>query len=428
MDTIFALSTAEGKSGVAIIRISGTNAVSAVEKLCGAAPDHRKTSLRVLKGRDGSRIDEALILKFEEGASFTGEKVIEIQCHGSNAVVSKLLDELAAVDGFRLAEPGEFTRRALENGRLDLAQVEGLSDLIDAETDAQRLQANRVLSGELGQKVQVWRKNLIKAAALLEATIDFADEEVPEDVRPEVKDLIDFVLSDLGMEIEGVAAAERVRSGFEVAIIGAPNVGKSTLFNRLAKREAAITSEHAGTTRDVIEVRMDLDGLPVTMLDTAGLRKTTDPVEAIGVDRATSRAKRADLRVVLLMPHEVSPIELDEDDIVLAAKSDLRKNVDRGISGLTGAGITDLIRDITKTLKKRAAIAGIATHSRHRNAMQKGQESLFAAKAAIETGGFSTELAAEDLRGAIRSLDSLVGRIDVENLLDEIFSSFCIGK
>ena len=335
---------------------------------------------------------------------------------------------MAAVDGFRLAEPGEFTRRALENGRLDLAQVEGLSDLIDAETDAQRLQANRVLSGELGQKVQVWRKNLIKAAALLEATIDFADEEVPEDVRPEVKDLIDLVLSDLGMEIEGVAAAERGRSGFEVAIIGAPNVGKSTLFNRLAKREAAITSEHAGTTRDVIEVRMNLDGFPVTMLDTAGLRKTTDPVEAIGVDRATSRAKRADMRVVLLMPHEVSPIELDEEDIVLAAKSDLRKNVDRGISGLTGAGIADLIQDITKTLKKRAATAGIATHSRHRNAMQKGQESLFAAKAAIEISGFSTELAAEELRSAIRSLDSLVGRIDVENLLDEIFSSFCIGK
>ena len=291
MDTIFALASARGKAGVAVFRISGPRAFEAVVALSGPLPEVRRAALRRLSWQ-GDVLDEALVLLFAEGQSFTGEAVAELQVHGSLAVTLGVAKALSEV-GLRMAEPGEFSRRALENGRMDLAQIEGLADLIDAETEMQRRQAMRVLSGAIGRRTEGWRVKLIRAAALVEAVIDFADEDVPVDVGPEVRALLDTVLGELRAEVAGSYMSERMRDGFEVAIVGAPNAGKSTLLNALAGRDAAITSDLAGTTRDVIEVRMNLAGLPVTVLDTAGLRQGLDPIEEIGIARGVARAALA---------------------------------------------------------------------------------------------------------------------------------------
>lgn len=427
-DTIFALATAPGKAGVAVVRLSGTRVSLAADLLCGGLPSPRLASLRVLKDGEGRRLDEALVLYFPEKASFTGEAVLELQLHGSVAVVNQVLRVLSDIEGLRLAEAGEFTRRALENGCMDLAQVEGLADLIEAETEAQRQQALRVLSGDLGKTAEIWRTDLIRAAALIEATIDFADEDVPVDVTPEVNALLSETRKTLEREISGVSVAERIRTGFEVAILGAPNVGKSTLLNALAGREAAITSEIAGTTRDVIEVRMDLNGLPVTMLDTAGLRETDDVVEGIGIERARQRAEQADLRIYLITGEDSVDFSLQDEDLIVRAKSDLDGGTGLAISAKTGAGITELVAKVTSILSERSAQSGVASRERHRVAMQSALAKIDVAIAHFDKGETYYDLGADDLRSAVRALDSIVGRIDVENLLDEIFSSFCIGK
>ena len=426
MDTIFALASARGKSGVAVIRVSGPEAFMAVSQLTGSVPSFRTASLREVR-HGGKVIDHALVLTFGDGKSFTGEDVAEFHVHGSPAVVTAVLKALSSIPGLRLAEAGEFTRRALENNRLDLAEVEGLSDLIDAETEAQRIQAMRVFSGHLGAKVESWRSDLIRAAALLEATIDFVDEDVPVDVYPEVSALLKKVINSLSDEMAGADAAERVRDGFEVAIVGPPNAGKSTLLNALAGRQAAITSEVAGTTRDVIEVRMDLKGLPVTVLDTAGLRETVDEVESLGIDRARMRAEDADLRVILLDAPQSAPIiEPRMDDIVVAARADTICGAD--FSGITGEGVDTLIQSITSVLADRASTAGTVIRERHRVAIVRAHQALGIAQDRITESPELAELIAEEVRTSIRALDSLVGRVDVEHLLDEIFSSFCIGK
>jgi tRNA modification GTPase len=428
MDTIFALASAQGKAGVSVIRLSGPQALPTASKISGGALPTAGRALRVLSDQSGERIDEALVLTFAGPNSFTGEDTVEFQVHGSTSVVSAMLALLAEFDGVRLADPGEFTRRALENGKLDLSQVEALADLIDAETEAQRIQAQTVLAGGLGALAERWRVDLIRAASLIEVTIDFADEEVPVDVTDEVTALLAGVVSDLQPQITGVQIAERIRSGFEVAIVGAPNVGKSTLLNALAGREAAITSEYAGTTRDVIEVRMDLAGLPVTLLDTAGLRETDDHVEGIGIELAKKRAEAADLRVFLAEDRNDIDHPIREQDIVLRPKADLLSDVPGAISGKTGQGVDDLVREIGRILKDRAGKAGIATRARHRDAMKAASDRLISAQGILKRGPEFYDIAAEDMRSAIRSLEMLVGRVGVENLLDEIFSSFCLGK
>lgn len=428
MDTIFALATAQGKAGIAVIRLSGPLSHKAAETLTRSRLPDRGMVLRSLCDFNGGRLDDGLVLSFQAPASFTGEDVVELQIHGSIATTDAVLRCLGQFDGVRLAEPGEFTRRALENGKLDLAQVEGLADLIDAETEAQRKQAQAVLAGALGQLAEDWRRKLIRAAALLEAVIDFADEDVPVDVSTEVGELMSGVREQLRREISGVRIAERIRTGFEVAIVGPPNAGKSTLLNALAGREAALTSEIAGTTRDVIEVRMDLGGLPVTLLDTAGLRDTGDVVEGMGIALARRRAEAADLRVFLTDSLAETGIEKRPDDIHVLPKADRREISEGAVSGLTGQGIDQLVDRIGSVLKTRSASAGIATRARHRSAMEAASDALLRAQGILESGPDLYDVAAEELRTAVRALESLVGRIDVENLLDEIFASFCLGK
>ena len=422
MDTIFALASARGKAGVAVIRISGDGAFGALAQFC--KPVHQRGVRNLVI--DGTLLDQALVLTFEGPNSFTGEDVVELHLHGSPAIVNAVLTALSSFKDLRTAEPGEFTRRALENERLDLARVEGLADLIEAETEAQRRQAISIFAGALGEKAESWRTRLIRAAALIEATIDFADEEVPVDVSPEVSALLNEVARELSTEAAGYKAAERIRDGFEVAIVGPPNVGKSTLLNALAGRKAALTSEIAGTTRDVIEVRMDLSGLPVTFLDTAGIRQTDDEIEGLGIALAKKRAEQADLRLLLLPSFSAKPeIEVRQDDILVVPKSDLGIG---DVSAVTGEGLDELVIRITDALQERASLAGVAVRNRHRVAIERAVSSLGIAQDRLRNAPEMGELAAEDLRTAIRALDSLVGRVDVENLLDEIFSSFCIGK
>ena len=413
---------------MAVIRLSGPHAFLVAEALIGKLPGERTAALRPIIGPNQDYIDDGLVLRFAAPRSYTGEDIVEFQVHGSVAVVQKLMNVLSGFDGLRIAEPGEFTRRALENGRLDLTQVEALADLIDAETEVQRAQSQRVLSGEFSSKIEGWRADLIRAAALLEASIDFADEEVPTDVSPEVGVLIGGVVYDFEREIAGSGTAERLREGFVVAIIGAPNVGKSTLLNALVGRDAAITSEIAGTTRDLIEVRMDLDGIPVTLIDTAGIRESEDVVERLGIERAVQRAEDADVRILLAESIEDTEIVLRDGDLIRRPKADLSSNGDAGVSGLTGVGIDNLLDELKSTLADRVASISLASRERHRSALRSGLQELLVAQKKVQHGPEAYDLSAEHLRSAVRALEILLGRIDVDNLLDEVFSSFCLGK
>ena len=426
MDTIFSLSSAHGKAGVAIIRVSGSKARDSCEQIAGFIPQVGRPILTNLKDKSGEQIDKGLVLYFPEGSSFTGESTVEYHTHGSVAVIKKVLQELGFYEGHREALPGEFTRRALDNGKLDVSQIEGLSDLINAETEAQRKQAFRVFDGAIGKKVSGWRTSLIKVGSLLEAGIDFSDEEIPPKLYLNAKVLLKGIITDLEKEIKGSKVSERIRTGFEIAILGAPNVGKSTLINAIAGREAAITSEYAGTTRDVIEVRMDLNGLPVTFLDTAGIRETKDKVELIGIERALARAQNADLKVLLVEPNgDPKTIKNEEIDIELNTKSDL---TGVGISGKTGDGIPELLDLITTKIKKMSLGAGVSTHERHRLIMIRAEKALKKCLCELCGGEPRLEIAADELRAALIILEGMIGSVGVEDFLDKIFADFCIGK
>lgn len=426
METIVALATARGRAGVAIIRVSGDQAWEVCAALAGRVPAPRQAQLLVLRDAAGEMIDQALVLTFEHGASFTGERICEFQVHGSAAVVASVLRACLSIDGVRTAEPGEFTRRAFFNGQLDLTEVEALADLIDAETDGQRRQALRVLDGSAGRIVDQWREDLLQALAMIEAAMDFSDEEIPSDLTRYVEAPIRRVSESLKQQIQGRRASESVRDGFEVAIVGRVNAGKSTLLNVLAGRDAAITSERAGTTRDVIEVRMDVAGMAVTLIDTAGLRDAEDEIERVGIARGIARAGDADLRIFLKsMPDEEPEIYID-GDIVVLSKSDVWMKP--GLSARTGEGIAELLADIESRLAERVKGSSIFIRERHFDKLFRAQELLEAGLAKLISSTGAWELVSEDIRGAIRCLDGIVGRVDVEDVLGRIFSSFCIGK
>lgn len=416
MDTIYAEATPPGRGGVSIVRLSGPQARAIGEAVAGPLSRPREAVLRPL--RDGELIDSALVIRFDAGASFTGEEVVEFHLHGAPVVVRRLQTALRA-RGARLAEPGEFTRRGFLNGVIALSGAEALSDLLAAETEAQRSQAMRVVSGDLQRWADGLRARLIRAGALIEATLDFADEEVPEDIPDEVHDLIATVVAEIALQLAAFPAAERIRAGFEVAIIGPPNAGKSSLLNRIARREVALVTDQAGTTRDVIEVRTDLGGLAVSFLDTAGLRDAEDLVEKMGIARARDRARDADLRIHLLLDDAPDAELLQPGDLVLRSKADLGGG---DISTETGMGIDAMLDDVRRILAERVAGAGLLTRRRQAEALEDAQRLL--------SGGadLPPEVMAESIHRASTRLAEVIGRVAPDDYLDEIFSTFCIGK
>jgi tRNA modification GTPase len=450
--TIFALSSGRPPAAIAVVRVSGLSAGVALEKLIGRVPEPRKAALaRVRDPATGEIIDEALALWFPAPRSETGEDVAELQLHGGSAVIAGVLDALSKIEGCRPAEAGEFTRRAFENGRLDLTAVEGLADLIAAETAAQRRLAFRQLKGLIGDRAEAWRRRLIEALALVEARIDFSDEaDVPEDLlTPALQ-----AAQQLRDEIAGVLAdgrrGERLRDGLVVAIAGPPNAGKSTLLNRLARREVAIVSPHAGTTRDVIEVHLDLEGYPVTLLDTAGIRDSDEPVEQEGVRRARARAAEADLVLWVTDASATGPAaDTAPESFATAEVWRVKNKIDLAgaggsvkimpsdksenwftlsISALAGDGTDALLAALASFAKDyfAATESAVVTRARHRGALEETVAALDRALAKEHSG--RDELVAEELRAAATTLGRLTGRVDVEDILDVIFRDFCIGK
>ncbi|MBR2689038.1 MAG: tRNA uridine-5-carboxymethylaminomethyl(34) synthesis GTPase MnmE [Aquamicrobium sp.] len=435
-DSIVALSSGKLPAGVAVVRLSGSRTRFALETILGASVPEREVMLRRLKQSDGSLIDTGLVIFFPGPASFTGEDVAEFQVHGGKAVVSALLRTLTAIDGIRHAEPGEFTRRAFLNGKLDLVETEALADLINAETESQRRFALLNASGAQSELYDGWRRRLIHARAMIEAEIDFADED---DIPGSVSDTIWSDMRKLSNEItghvSGFHAGEIIREGFDVVILGAPNAGKSSLFNALARREAAIVSDEPGTTRDLLEVVLDLHGLKVRLTDTAGLREQAGTIEGIGIQRARNRAQSADL-IVALQDVTVAPADIELPSgprllrvgtkvDLLAAETKAEDAFDLVVSAKTGAGLDQLLETLGELADGASGAAGslLPTRLRHVELLEEGR--AFIERTLVQT---DLELQAEDLRLAGERLGRIVGIVDVEDLLDVIFSQFCIGK
>jgi tRNA modification GTPase len=432
-DTIFATASGHGRAAVCLIRISGPGSRTVLERVAGRVPEPRRAVVRTLKDpTTGEPLDQALVLWMPGPGSFTGEDQAELQIHGGLATRTAVLRALGSMESCRPAEAGEFTRRAFLNGRMDLAQVEGLADIIDAETEAQRRQARRQLGGRLGNAAEGWRESVLQVLALLEASLDFSDEgDVPEDLEEEILQMIDRVRGEIGRAMAN-RSGERLREGLTVVLAGPPNAGKSTLLNALARRDVAIVSPIAGTTRDVIEVHCDLGGLPVIIVDTAGLRESGDLIEQEGVSRARARVQDADL-VLWLVPPEGDRSAPPQAGRLLrvGTKADLnrvRHDCDLMIAASTGEGLPELIARLEE---EASALMGqgdaILTRERHRSALARAHTGLERARVMLADHG-PLELAAEEVRLAARAIGEITGRVDVEDVLDRLFSSFCIGK
>ncbi len=441
-DSIFAVATAPGRAGIAVFRVSGPGAGVALRKIRGdrLPPPRRAVRSRLRDPATGEDIDDGLCLWFPAPASMTGEDVAEFHIHGGHAVSAALADTLRRIEGIGPAEPGEFTRRAFENGKLDLTEAEAVADLVDAETAAQRRQALRQLDGDLGRLYEAWRDDLTRALAYVEAHFDFSDEDLPGDLMVGAKASIAGVLDAMSAHLDDDGRGERIRGGVRIAIVGPPNVGKSSLLNALAGRDAAIVAETAGTTRDVIEVHLDLGGFAAVVADTAGLREAQDAVEREGVRRALARAEDADIVIVMFDATDAEPgigVErelLGGNAIAVVNKIDLqRPKAPLDVAGLrameisvmTGEGLDPLLEAMRNRVAERFAVgeAPVLTRARHRAALEECASALGGAGSSA-----LPELMAEDLRLAVRALGRITGRVGVEDILDVIFAEFCIGK
>lgn len=437
-ETIFALASAAGRAGVAVFRLSGPLAKTVLATLSGRDSFEPRKAMRVRLGHGGEVVDDGLALVFPAPHSFTGEDVVELHVHGGRAVAQALTSALRDL-GLRPAEAGEFSKRAFLNGKLDLTRAEAIADLVDAETAAQRRQALRQMEGGLARLVEGWRAELVRALALTEAVIDFSDEGIPDEIVDEVTAALATLSGEMQAHLADNRRGERLRDGLHVAILGAPNAGKSSLLNRLAGREAAIVSATAGTTRDVIEIHLDLGGWPVVLADTAGLREAGGEIEAEGIRRALAKAEAADLKLAVFDAEALPDLDpatlavLDEHALVVVNKCDLALAIPEIIAGRaliavsarTGAGIDSLLAAIEAEVAARfaAAEAPSLTRARHRAAVEDCLASL-----ARFTPAVGIELAAEDLRLAARALGRITGRVEVDEILDVVFGEFCIGK
>lgn len=442
-DTIYALASGAGQAGVALLRLSGPQALSAIRQLSGRDQFKPRyaTRVRLRDPESDDLLDDGLALYFPAPHSFTGEDVVEIHSHGGRAVVQSVLDALAGIPDLRLAEPGEYTRRAFENDKMDLTAAEGLADLIHAETRAQARQALRQMGGALGALYTDWADRLLKVLAHFEAVIDFPDEDLPEEIERDIRGKINLLKSEMINHLKDGRKGERLREGVRLAIIGPPNAGKSSLLNHLAQRDVAIVSDIAGTTRDVIESHLDIGGYPVVISDTAGLRVSGDDIENEGIRRAQGVAQQADLKIALFDIQDYPDLEtqtvdlIDEDTLVIFNKSDridqkpeisaLKGHDPLLISAKSGEGIEHFFKVLEQEVAARCMMTGspALTRSRHREALNDAVTALDRFEL-IDL----PELAAEDLRLAMRSIGKITGRIDVEDILDVVFSDFCIGK
>lgn len=437
LDTIYALSSGALPAGVAVIRMSGGHTCGVLTEICGMVPPPRKAVLKSIRDRNGNVLDQGLVLYFSAPASFTGEDCAELQVHGGRAVVEAILTALAAMPGLRHAEAGEFSRRAFHNGKLDLVEIEGLADLISAETEMQRRLAQEHSSGRLSTLYDGWSRRLTHARAMIEAELDFADEDdVPGSVAERIWADMKKLKAEMDDHLKGTVVGEIIRDGLNIVIAGEPNAGKSSLLNYLARREVAIVTEVAGTTRDVLSVDISLAGFNVRLYDTAGLRETEDRVEREGIRRAYMTIDRAD--VILLLadtPAGFPPISSGEDGKVIRVGTKIDVNpvlwdkadVDVLISTATGAGIDQLVETLTSLLPDMSGLTSLAlpTRKRHVSCLQETQSAIELSLAQFNSG---LDIKAEYLRQAGDALGRITGRVDVEDLLDVIFSEFCIGK
>lgn len=445
--TIFALSSGKGRAGVSVIRVSGPETKNAILKLTKKekCPSPRLASLNwfydpVSEGR----LDHGLVIFFPGPNSFTGEDVAEFHIHGGYAVVAGFLEALSNIKNLRPAEAGEFTRRAFDNGKMDLTAAEGLADLINAETESQRRQALRQMDGNLAELYEGWRHEIITAMAYLEADIDFSDEEIPDDVTARIRPIVEKLHIEIQKHLSDGHRGERLRHGLQVVILGAPNAGKSTLLNYLSKREVAIVSDIAGTTRDVLEVHLDISGFPVSIIDTAGIRASEDVIEVEGIKRAEARAENADIKIIIIDCSSKTTIDdqmkkhLDENTLVIFSKADLG-SFNKGsfsdnniigswpISVKTGLGLDDFMGSLETQVEKRMELTDTPslTRTRHRLNLQNAVDHM---ERFLESDHFELELLSEDLRMAARDIGKITGYVDVEDILEKIFTEFCIGK